>query len=463
MPVMRLCMALCLFMALFIAASIQESQAGLSYSLQPTFTVSQELTDNLFLTPDSEKTEWITVISPGIEFQAEGPISLTTLSYEPGITIYNTYDEFNGVRHNVSFDYQKEASQNTSISLANDFLLTDEPIDRGGNLDRYGYEPDSDFVDFTQQRGREDRIVNTAQGRVEHQFGPHNVWYLQHRYRYYEDDNLGAEDGEEHSPETGLTYRIAERTDLLMALGYTRTDYSNDDENDFDSESDSFDEWDGRMQVSRIMTRFLSVFAGYRHTYVNYDGDEVDYQVYSPSVGAEYRFAEWGTASVGVGYFIQDFEESEDNFTDTDNNEGFVLNSEIDMHWEGRRWTFGARVTSGYEQASVGSDSRGLTLFYGGNLAGTYAMTRHLEARASAEYRYYDYQDNEAVTASESDFQEWEQLWAVTAGLEYQLMPRLTLDLEGKHEVVTSDIYFDEYTENSAILSITYRPQGYRF
>ena len=73
-------------------------------------------------------------------------------------------------------------------------------------------------------------------------------------------------------------------------MEYTRGEFTRAAE--ADSLSDDFDQWVGNIRLTKVIRRELSVFAEYTHTWLDYDGEEVDYQIYDPSVGFTYTWGE---------------------------------------------------------------------------------------------------------------------------------------------------------------------------
>ncbi len=62
----------------------------------PVLTVSEAYTDNLFLTPNSEKDDYITTVTLGGTLEWLGRTAGLELTYLPSYEWYNDYSEFDG-------------------------------------------------------------------------------------------------------------------------------------------------------------------------------------------------------------------------------------------------------------------------------------------------------------------------------------------------------------------------------
>ena len=87
------------------------------FTFTPSISVSQEYTDNYFLTKHNKEHEYITTISPGFTVQILGKNSGADLSYNPEYAMYDKYDENNTWRHTVDFLAWSDIAKNTRIEL----------------------------------------------------------------------------------------------------------------------------------------------------------------------------------------------------------------------------------------------------------------------------------------------------------------------------------------------------------
>ncbi len=77
--------------------------AGYQATFTPRISVSEEYTDNYFLTDDNKVYEYITTISPAFTAQILWISSGAEISYAPSYAIYDRFNENDTLRHNAQF------------------------------------------------------------------------------------------------------------------------------------------------------------------------------------------------------------------------------------------------------------------------------------------------------------------------------------------------------------------------
>lgn len=403
---------------------------------QPGFQVSQEFTDNIYLTDNDKESEWITVISPQFSYEIQGKTSDLSLFYAPGFSFYSDHNEYNSIRHNLSLNGNKQLTKHLSFNLSERFSRTEEPYTRGElPLTREEEESLQERIDYTLRQNREPHYNNDVQARLDYQFGEKDSVSLSYRYSILRDDNPDAEDSDRHSPSLNLSYWLTPHLGLQTGVSYTRGEFSD--------ETDTFDEYEGDIRLIRNFSKFLDGFIEYSHTYLDYKGDDNDYQVYDPSIGINYRFARDAFLTLGIGYYIQDEEDNE-------NETGFNVDLDIGKSWRFKRGAFRLTGGSGYDQTYFGAENLGFTQYYEARGTLTYALARHLSSNISLNYRYSKYTDE--------DPDRKDHVGTLNAGLTYQWLQWLNISLSDTYRVVDSNYDEEEYKENRVILTVTIAP-----
>ena len=214
---------------------------------------------------------------------------------------------------------------------------------------------------------------------------------------------------------------------------------------EFEDENDRV-EYDGDLRILYNISRTLSAFVGYRHTVLEFDQDvDEDYKIYQPTVGMEKRFDENARISIGLGYYIQDFDESDDD-------SGFIADAELYKKWEFRTSFVDVLGTSGYTIDDAGVDDNGLRIYYDVKVGYGYQFTPRLSSTLYGYYRYDEY-PNEEPERSDNTFR-------AGAGIQWQMLQWLQTSLNYNYTTVTSDRDSQEYTENSVLFIITIVPSS---
>lgn len=421
------------------------AQADLRWNFSPDFQVRQEYTDNLFLTEDDKESDWITLLTAGFQLQADGRTHGMSLSYRPSYSFYQEYDEFDSLRHNADLQLWKDLTKHLSLTLSDNFTRSEQPGDpdreRVPLVDDQGriiVNEQGQILTTELERSREPRSTNNARARLDYQYGPEHSAYAQYVMQHNWSDDPLEEDSVRYSPSLGFDHAFGRLYSLQGSASYTLGKYD---------ESDDMHSWQGRLRLDRTFTKFLDGYVQYRQTYVEYDGESEDYLVYSPSAGLSYNFDQDGTASLGLGYYIRDEEFADENET------GFFLDASINKTWDYKRSSFQLQGSSGYSETYSGAQNLGFTIYYQADAQYSYALRKNLDWNLSASYRHNDFKDQ--------DPERKDHTYTVSTGFAYMFTRTVSLNLDYDWRLFESSGDEDEYQENRASLSISWRPQGW--
>lgn len=416
---------------------VQGSLAEVQVSLRPSAIITEEYTDNVNLSEDDEESEFITVISPSVALDVLGKTQGMTLSYVPGFTFYAENDENNTIRHSASLNAWTQLSKHLELTFDNSFTRTEEPYDLEILALTTEEQQRLDLEDYTLRLNREPHSSYTGVLNLNYQFGKKDD--LSFGYRFYSlwDENPEAEDSREHSPYFDLNYWPWPHLGMALTTEYTRGEFSED--------TDTFDEWSGSFRLIHNFTKFLDGYIQYAHTVLDFKGEDEDYQVYDPSVGITWRFARDASLNLGLGYYIKDNEQSEDESDVSitgDISKGFDIS---------QRTSFRVSGGSGYEQAYFGAENLGFTVYYEARGRLTHALTRHLNSDLSINYRRNEFID--------LDPEREDDIWSFQGSLSWVMREWAVLSLNDTYRIVDSSVAGKDYKENRVILSLSLIPK----
>jgi hypothetical protein len=218
---------------------------------------------------------------------------------------------------------------------------------------------------------------------------------------------------------------------------------------DFVEESDDFDEWLLGARLAHAFGKHFIGYIDYAHTAVFYDGDDEDFHVYDPGVGFEWIFGPEAYLNMRAGYYYRDIDQEE-------NDDGVSLLVDIGKQWDiTRRATFRLRGGSGYQNTYFGGENLGFTQYAEVEGVLSYALGRHTDANLSGAYKRNDYKD--------TDPDRTDDIYTIKGEIGYQVLEWLRLSLSDRYRVVESDIDYEEYKENSIMVSVSFMPQGWQW
>ena len=405
----------------------------------PTLNLSEEYTDNLFLSSDNEVDDFTTRLGLGLTGRVLWRTAGVELNYTPTYNKYADNSDFDYWRHSASFYTWKAFKRNTRLELRNTFLQTNDPVDQTDAID-----PDNPLrgsaieTDFN-RRGRNEYLTNVADLRLTHQFGTNDSVYLSHNYRLLRDVDTFAgvpvDDNDIHTTSAGVAYSFTPRWTMELDAFYRNSTYESTNDRE---------QYNGEARLLYNFDRNMSAFVAYRHTALMYDEDiDEDFQVYRPLVGFEKRFQGNARISIGLGYYVQDFETSDDESS-------FIATSEIYKRWDFRPAYFDILATSGYDIDDLGVQDNGLRLYYSGRAELGYSFTSRLSASIYGSYRYTEY-PNAVPDRADNNL-------LAGMGVGWQVLQWMSARLTYDYRSLTSDLDSAEYTENRVLLLVTVAP-----
>lgn len=436
-------MKLKIYLFITIAAILftASNAAAFRMTFSPRISLTEEYTDNFFLTEDNEEDEYITIISPGFTVELLGQSKGAEISYDPEYVMYNEYSDYDGWRHLATFYGWLDMTRNTRLDIRDAFFKTDDPNPRAID-DPGGGEDPIIPADTTGRDGRETYYTNAASARLTHRFGQLDFFYIEYAHRILRNDDTQLEDSTAHNPSAGLTYWFPAQFGLELVASYTRGEFERSDEFS-GSPSDDYDQWNGRLRLTKRFSQNLDVFLEYAHTNMDYDGNTEDYQIYNPLIGLDYSITTNTSLSLDVGYFVRDFEESESE-------SGLTANGALTQTF--RNGFITLTGSTGYNEYRLGAENLGFSTFYEIGCEAEYSFTRQFTGDIGASYREEIYEDPEPERKDITRM--------AGAGLTYEseAWSWLSLRLEYSYREVDSSEDGEDYVENRAFFRITISP-----
>ncbi|MCP4748632.1 MAG: outer membrane beta-barrel protein [Desulfobacteraceae bacterium] len=404
----------------------------------PELRLSEEYTDNLFLTYQDTEADFITTAGLGLDLQILGQTSGLELIYNPSYSAFTDNPDMDYWRYYARGRAWKDFKR-TRLELVNDYLETEDPRDPSEDFtpDDLTAAPLID-LDLT-SRGRNRYRRNATTLSLTNQFGANDSIYLamQHGYR----ENLDIVIGEPVSdytfwqPSGEAGYWATRRLGVELEGYYSVRDY------------EYFTDRNELNAAIRFLYAFnsaLSSFVEGRYTYLDYAGSRnSDYEIYSPLAGFRYQFEQEANISVAVGYYIQDYKAPY-----RENEEGLHVDSEIYKRWRFSQNHITLVGGSGYEIEDMGTQDLGLNLYYTMRMEIDHDFSRRVTGSIFGGYLHDDYVNENRIDKT------------ITAGaqLSCQAFSWMNIDLRYEYTDLISDAELEQYTENSVILIFTLGP-----
>ena len=441
---------------LFTASSVFAFQA----TFLPRISLTEEYTDNLYLTEDNEEDELITIISLGFTTELLWQHSGIELSYDPSYAIYNEFSENDTWRHTALLYGWSDLTRNSRLEIRNAFVRTEDPFGEE-EINYLRSEDPAIEADPTLRTSREPYIRNTTSLRFTNRFGVNDSFYFEYASINLENEDETLEDNTRRTPSAGLTYWFAPQWGSEIIVSYTNAEYYRGD--DFYNDpaavpSDDFDQWEGSIRLIKQFSRQFEGYFTYYHTYFDFGRNgEDDYQIYNPSIGFDYSVAQDKRIAIDVGFFYQD---NDKRTGDIDDDSGVTADGVFEKTF--RRGSISLLGSTGYDETYFGAENLGLSIFYEAGLEANYNLTRRVTGDIFGSYRQDKYEDEEVSTRRDKTTRGG-------AGLSYTYERWLSSNInfiiraEYSYNKFNSSIDENDYVENRGLLTITLtRSQPYR-
>ena len=440
---------------LFTASSVFAFHA----TFLPRISLTEEYTDNLYLSEDNEEDEFITIISLGFTTELLWQHSGIELSYDPARVLYHEFSENDTWRHTALLYGWTNLTRNNRLEIRDAFVRTEDPLGEE-DINNLRSEDSAIAADPTLRTTREPYWTNTSSVRFTNQFGENDSFYLEYAYGILENEDETLEDNTRHIPSAGLTYWFTPQWGSEIILSYTNAEYEREDEfyngPDAGDPSDDFEQANGSIRLIKQFSRQLEGHLAYSHTYVDFEETEEDYQIYNPSIGFDYSVAQDKRIAIDVGYFVQD---NGKRTGDIDDESGMTADSVFEKTF--RRGSVSLTGSAGYDEAYFGAENLGMSIFYEAGLEANYNLTRRITGDIFSSYRQDKYEDEDPARRDKTT--------RGGAGLSYTYERWLSSNInfiiraEYSYNKVNSSIDTNDYVENSGLFTITLtRNQPYR-
>lgn len=430
--------SLLLALFIFLLSFPQTSRADFSDFLSmfhPYITVQAEYNDNIYLTRDNKKDDFITTISPGIRFSTS-PARITTpgqitetpprpagldLDYRLGLVYYSREKENDYVSHEGTLNTWYTFERRLTIRLRDYFIRSEEPRER-----EYieGALPEQYILGTVRQRYI--YLRNVLEPSLEYRFGPEDRISLNYRNNYYETKDPAGEDSRENFIGSRITYWFTVRHGFLLEYGFTHGDFERSPD------------FTGHNIRGRYTYRFnprTSIFGEYVLLRRDFDSPGIDYEINNPSIGIEHAFSPTLSGRAQVGYFWQKPERG----SSTD---GFFF--DIGATQRMPKTIFILSLRGGYREDFFTAENLGFVKYYRVLASLTHNLEPRFSLGASGALERAEYL---------TDRKDW--LYSIWGFANYQILRWLSLSFEVAHRANDSNVDIEEYKENRILLRLS--------
>ena len=412
------------FIALLMFVIPSPSHADLEDILSKfhlSMTAQEEYNSNVNLTSTNRKEDYITTVSPGLQFSTSDTTYGVGLNYRLGLVFYAKEHNNNYISHAGTLNTWYTFDRRLTFRLR-DFLI------RSDDVRESEYSATAVLGEYvlSSQTQRVVYVRNVAEPSMEYQFGREDRISINYRSNIYEIQSRQFEDSREDYINPRLSYWFDIRNGVSLEYGLTL--------GHFERSPDLV----GHMAAGRYQYRFnpkTSIFGEYTFMRRDFDPPSVDYDVHRPSLGIEHAFSPTLSGSVQAGYFWQ----KPQGGSTTD---GFFFNGSLTQRAE--KTTYTLLLQGGYTEDYFTSENLGFTKYYRGVGTISHRLLERMTVGLTGTLERAEYS---------SDRKDW--TWGIHGNASYALLKWLSVSLEAGHRDNDSNQDNFDYSEYRGLFRIT--------
>jgi hypothetical protein len=397
--------------------------------IHPYITVRGEYNDNLYLSKENKKRDFITTITPGVKFDNMDAKSGIVLDINAGPVFYYDHSNLNYVSANAILDAKYLTTSHWNFYLREAFTRSDSPRER----EYFTTTADNKYYLATETT-RSPYWRNVISPTVEYQFGPESRVGLTYRNTIYQATAAGSENSMENYVSPFVVYWLNRQHGISASYEYTN--------GHFEKSPDFNNHRVNGSYMYRFTPKAMASLNGAYSRYIY--STSFDYDVYDASVGISYIFTPTLSAAFQIGYY----------WAEKLDKNGITFKGNI-IQKEGPRTTYVLTIQGGYTYDYFTSQNLGFREYY----RATGSVTHFLDKRFSIGcLGSVEWSQSDPRASDPYDPGLRETIWGAGANASYYPFKWLKASLEYNFNMRNTNYYHEasyEYIENRVMLSLT--------
>jgi hypothetical protein len=413
-----------LFFALFIIWTPSMAQGDLGDILtkfHPTITMEEEYNNNINLTAKNKIDDFITTISPGLNFSTSDGDYQIDLDYVLGLVFYGKEEDNNYVSHLGKLNAWYTLDHRWNFRAREYFIQSDEVREQDFSATAL-----EDQYLLSTERQRAIFFRNVFEPSLEYQFGKEDRLGLNYRSNIYEIQSRLYPDSREDFVNPNLSYWFNTWNGISLEYGLTL--------GHFEQSPDLL----GHMAVGHYIHRFsprTSIFGEYTFLRRDFESPSIDYDVHRPSLGIEHAFNPTLSSKAQMGYFWQNPEQGSTK-------KGFFY--DMSLIQRAQKTVLTLTFQGGYVEDYFTAENLGFTKYYRAIGAITHRLRERITVGLSTTGERAEYGGGRI-----------DRIWGMRGNASYQVLKWLTASLEGSHRENHSNVDNFNYSEYRGIFRMT--------
>ncbi|WP_456432655.1 hypothetical protein [Thermosulfuriphilus sp.] len=386
--------------------------------LMPRVFLSEEYNDNIYLSPNQEKSDWITILGPGIRLEQLTQYRSLGFNYELGLSRYKREDRNDSTRHNLSFFWDEQLRERLFMNITESFYRTEQPSE-------YRYQPDIMAVRHT----RKPSYRNTFSGNLAYQFAEKGFLRLSYSDVRFGSSDPDVEDSRLYSPGFSLSYGWGPVHKLTFSFFWSRYEYDT---------RPGQEGWNPSVSYTYYLNPHASILAQYSYSSMDFkSSSQDDYGTQSLNFSFNQALSDNFNYQVSLGYYLRDRE-------DSGQDSGITYSFNLSRRGEYYQLVFSG--SGGYREQYVDAENKGFTRYQRYSISLSVELGPYTTGQASVYYNEQEYKDLRDRT---DDF------YGFSCSVSRILRPNIVVSLSYSYRIRDAEVPAEEYRENSLVFKIT--------
>jgi len=387
--------------------------------LTPRISLSELYDDNIYLDNTNEESDYLTTVSPGINLTMSSQRTSLSLDYSPTWVWYDKNDQNDTVRHAGTLAFGQEVSQHIRFNLTDTYIRSEEPLETTEGVES------ARSTRNTYQR-------NTGTAGLRYQFGPEDNAGVAYSNNLLLNEDPTLDDGTLQNLSADMNYWFTIKNGIQLNYGFIKAIFWRDDGG---LPEDDYDGNEAGITYVRRFSRQTRASAGYSFTNRVFQGATEDYEVHELGVDLGHEFSPDLSLNLGIGYFWQLNEVSE-------NETGYTYEALLEKRFN--RGSFSVGGSGGWDEAYLEAERRGFTRFWSANTSIEYRLLERLTCYAGASFRH----DKDSAN------RKWETMRG-NGGLRLGFLRWFSASLDYSYAERDDDVNTADYKVNRVMLTLT--------
>lgn len=404
--------------------------SNLQFRITPRISFDEIYDDNIFLTKNNPKGDFLTLIAPGVLLEAHSDKTDLSLDYTLTGVVYGRYTQYNTFRHDLRFRLNQQLARHLTLGLEDSFLRSEDILEEG-------LAPQITPPGFLREN-RTPYITNTGSGFLEYRFGKEDRIKVGYMQGFLDNYYKGLEDITQHGPFGELAYWFTQRDGILLTERSVRYRYGGLEGISPEFERMDVDTHDADITYKHRYGPDSDVRAKYGASVRNFMGTPYSYYVHDGSLGVSHRLDRGWLLSLDAGYF--------EPTGDIDLDGGVSFDLALERRFPKGKVTL--EFQRGWDEGFMEIVPRAFTRFWSGQLSADYHPYREMTTYGLLFFRKNQY---DPLQQEEDD-----DTYGLNLGLRYPATKWFTVELDYMLQRRYSRDPGAEYTDNRVSLNLTF-------